>query len=204
MGVDALPIQDRLKYGQEKEEKVRKCLNENYVFNLVKSSRTEDMSQKTDCWHVNMHGDRFRVAIKAREAKADAEKQRKYNDILVELYKPFYGMNSPNNKVGRDMKFEYHWYISLSSDGGVIRVANGQRVHEICNDMWKEWLAQDITPCAAGRWKFPLLFSETHPTCELWMHRDAYDHKPKVLGFIPPGYLKEWKKEIEYFDYIGE
>lgn len=189
--IDEMGIKERLQYGKDKEDLVRKCLNEHYPhFNLQPASFVEDCKDKTDCWQVK--GDKkSRCAIKVRATK---------NDILACLWEPFHGVGDPDTRRGRDMVNEYFLYITLSKNEEFIRVALGKRVHQIYNEIWDEWIAAgDIDVAKASTPKL-LLCSDKHPGCQLWLHRDRHNGRPKVLGFIPPTYLKEGK-EIKFYPF---
>ena len=189
--IDSLNITKRLAYGKEKEDQVRKCLNETKVgYNLFPANFLEDCKEKTDCWQVSGTGKQSRCAIKARATK---------NDILAAIRDPFYGENHADTKMGRDILYEYLLYITLSPDEKTIRVASGKKCHTIYNEMWTEWVSKKIEINNLNCTKL-ILKSELHPTCELWLHRDRRSGKPKILGFIPPTYLVEGK-EIAYYPF---
>jgi hypothetical protein len=202
MNIDSMPTATRVTYGKEKEGLVMKCLNEHYSahgYNLVPGSFFEDCKEKTDCWQLTATGGKLRSAIKARVSK---------NDILVAMRDPFYGISHKETVVGRDVLFEYFQYITLSQDGGTIRVANGKVIHRICNSLWAEFLEQvgDIDMSAHPYNKarpLRLLKSSVVPGCELWLHYDRWKGQPKILGFIPPTNLKE-HKEIKYHKFIED
>lgn len=189
MSIDELPMADRLAYGKDREDQIRKCLNERHNYNLFPASFAEDCAEKTDCWHVGKSGHRFRCAIKARISKSD---------ILAVLREPFYGLSDEDTMIGRDIKYEYLLYITLSPDEKTIRVARGDRTHQIYNEMWDEWVEKSGFIDIVKYNRKLMLCSEKHPGCQLWFHRDRWHGRPKVLGFIPPGYLKEGK-EIQYY-----
>lgn len=202
MAIDSLPTAARVSYGKEKEELVMKCLNEHYAdhgYNLVPGSFFEDCSEKTDCWQLTKSGKKYRSAIKARVSK---------NDILVAMRDPFYGVKDDETVIGRDVLVEYFQYITLSQDGGTIRVANGKVIHQMCNVLWEEFLEKvgdiDISkpPYNKGR-PAKIMTSGVYPGCELWLHYDRWKGQPKILGFIPPGVLKP-NKEIKFHKFIQE
>jgi hypothetical protein len=196
MTIDTMSFQERVVYGKAKEDQIRKCLNENYEgFNLQAATFSEDCEDKTDCWQVEGEEKR-RVAIKVRATK---------QDILACLWEPFWGTMDKRTKRGRDMLTEYAWYITLSPDEKTIRVALGSVLHKIYNEMWGEWLAKVGDMCdhikSEQLYKKKILASVKHPDCELWLHRDRKNNRPKVLGFIPPSYLKEGE-EINYYPFL--
>jgi len=198
--IDSQPTSVRVNYGKEKEGQVMKCLNEHYAshgYNLVPGSFFEDCKEKTDCWQMTKSGKKYRSAIKARVSK---------NDILVAMRDPFYGVNHDETVIGRDVLVEYFQYITLSQDGGTIRVANGRVIHQMCNVLWEEFLEKvgDIdlkkSPYNNGK-AVKVMTSGVYPGCELWLHHDRWKGQPKILGFIPPSILKEGK-EIKFHKLI--
>lgn len=200
--IDSLPTSARVSYGKSKEEQVINCLNTYYGnqgYNLVPGSFYEDCTEKTDCWQIAKSGKKYRSAIKARVSK---------NDILVAMRDPFYGVSNEATVTGRDVLNEYFQYITLSQDGGTIRVANGKVIHQMCNILWEEFLDKvgdvDISkpPYNKNR-PVRLMKSEVYPGCELWLHFDRWKGQPKILGFIPPSILKVGK-EIKFHKFIAE
>src|SRR3989344_7572250 len=59
-------------------------------------------------------------------------------DILIAVRDPWSGPIDPENYIGRDMQVKYLFYFSLSPDANIIRVAKGDIVHSICEEMWQE------------------------------------------------------------------
>lgn len=197
---DSQPTSVRVALGKELEEKVLRCLNEDYAhhgYNLFPSTFVEDCEEKTDCWQVTKSGKKYRSAIKVRKSK---------NDILVCMRDPFYGVNHSESVVGRDMLYEYFQYITLSKDGSTIRVASGKAIHLISNVMWEEFLDEvgdiDITRPPYNRGgPVKLLSSKMYPGCEMWLHFDRWKGQPKILGFVPTNVLKP-DKEIKFHKFI--
>lgn len=212
MAVDAKPLAERVLWGKGKEVGVISCLNEMYGYNLVPANLADDTQQRTDCWE-EQDGQRRRCAIKARDSK---------DDILVCLRDPFYGFKEKrpggiytrkyakeNNitLVGRDVMYEYHWYITLNKWGDTIRVADGKRIHEISLSLWNEFRQRypDFDPRKCRHRKSTLIMSSDYYSgvlneygaCEMWYHHDASDCQPKILAFIPSQTLLEGK-EIFY------
>ena len=198
MGIDSQPVKARVEYGKQIEEKIMKCLNENYSgYNLIPGTSNEDCKEKTDCWQVFKNGKKCRVAIKARVSK---------NDILICARDPFYGFDNEKTKIGRDVLIKYDLYITLSKDENIIRVANGNVIHKIYNVLWEELLESrkddDInkSPYVSTR-SSRLLASQAYPGCEVWFHRDRFSGNPKILVFVPPSSLKVGK-EIKFHNFI--
>lgn len=193
MGVDSLPIKERVDLMLVEEKLVFNCMNENLVkwnLKLHPASVYDDKANKTDAYLVGLQDtlgtSRKRCAIKVRDSR---------HDILVAVRDPYYGEGDPRTKVGRDMLKEYHLYITRDPGKTKLRVAYGKVIHKIINDMMEELAAKGYriekgSPFLSGK----------HPGCELRKHYDARSGHPKILGFIPPEYLKEGK-EIVYFEY---
>jgi len=184
--LDSQPTAVRVKKGKEEEAKVYDCLLE-HGLKLEEANQHDDCVGKTDAFWLTASGKRHRVAIKIRESK---------EDILVAVRDPYYGPDDPRTVIGRDMKYEYKFYVTRSPDKTLLRVANGARVHEIVNDMLdelieKKWAIQRYIP----------MKSEKHPGCELRLHEDSWSKKPKILAFIKPSYLRTGK-EIKYYPYF--
>lgn len=202
MTLDEMAPKERVSFGKEKEDVILNCLNKHYKshgYNLIPGTSMQDRKEKTDCWQVTPSGKKLRSAIKARVSK---------NDILVAMRDPFYGVKNEETVVGRDVLYEYFQYITLSKDGETIRVANGKVIHKICEDLWQEFLDKvgDIDLSKSpynSRPSMKILSSEKYPGCELWLHKDKWSYKPKILGFIPPSTLKE-NKEIKFHKLIEE
>lgn len=206
--MDSLPVAERVAIGKEWEPKVINCLNgtySKYGYNLRESSFHEDCKEKTDCWQLAKSGKPLRSAIKVRLNK-NGELETNKTDILVALFDPFYGLDDERTKKGRDMVYEYFMYISLIKDW--IRVANGKKIHEICDAMWNDFLPQAQkkfrTEADVNRvgWVSRLYQSPVYPGCEIWLHHDAKSKKPKLLGFVKPSALD--KKDLRTHKYTEE
>ena len=188
--MDHLSINKRLEIGKGWEERVRDDLNLNYKYNLKESTFHEDCREKTDCWYISKSGEPLRSAIKVR-LNRDGLLEQKKTDILVALFDPFYGLNHPNTKKGRDMIYEYFLYISVVFKQH--RVIDGKRIHEICNGMLQEGLEyiEELKPESRG-YKSKLIFnSSKYYKCQIWLHYDAKTKIPKLLGFVNPNFLKK-------------
>lgn len=206
--IDQKPVAERVAFGKTAEERVLKCLNEQYSehgYNLWPGTFIEDTKEKTDCWQRTGSGKWLRSAIKARASK---------DDILVAIRDPFYGHENSKTKIGRDVLYEYFQYITLSRNGKTIRVAKGSKIHEISLGVWDEFLQvyPDFKVQKYNKQKSAhLLTSEKYAkkiedktiSVELWLHHDAYDWHPKLLAFIPPKLLRE-NQEIKYHELMGE
>lgn len=190
MSVNTLATKDRVRIGKEKETEIFDWLVEQCNYPLKPSSFHEDCNEKTDCWLIPKSGKPLRCAIKARMPK-----KKEYDDILVALRDPYYGENDSRTVVGRDVKVEYDGaYFCLSNDGVTIRAVHGPTMHQIAVDLWEEVAPKVKAGVKTDRNNVLLLRSEKHPGCQVWFTRDAHDNHPKILGFIPPKYLKSLKK----------
>lgn len=186
LDINTKPTQVRVKAGRSVEDHVFRVLTERYGLPFSKGTSLEDMRDKID-WKYPLAGKDWPCAFKGRA---------KMSDILVAIRDPWGCRFDPENNVGRDMLRKYLYYITLSPDQKVIRMANGFRVHKICEEMWQELrdIDYDIGP------RKPLR-SKLHPGCELRYTVDGWKGHPKVLGFVPPGYLKT-DKEIWYYENV--
>jgi hypothetical protein len=199
--MNSLSISERVKIGKSWEDRIRIYLNNN-GYNLHESTFYEDCREKTDCWTVAKSGKPLRCAIKVRlNSKEELESSK--TDILSSLFDPFYGFDSPDNIVGRDMKYEYFMYVSVIK--GMIRVVNGKTVHKINNAMWNEFLESNILTNIKpfGYGAKLVLSSKIYKKCQIWLHYDAKSRKPKLLSFIDPKVLIEGK-EIKFHKFIEE
>lgn len=200
--MDALPTKARVKLGFKQEDRCFNYCNEELKFGLEESTENEDCIEKTDCWKTSKSGKKFRVAIKTRLDK-DGKLAKNRKDILVALFDPYYGVGDPRTKVGRDMLYEYGMYLSAIS--GQLRNANGKVIHNICSDLYKEFLerVKNYIPLERGSKPKHLMDSFIHDGCQIWLHYDAFDHHPKLLGFVSPDILVP-KKEIIVYPYFDE
>ncbi len=181
--IDQQGIKERVEFGKTKEDQIVKVL-QNAGYRLKPGTFKEDCEDKTDCWYEMPDGTFKPCAVKVRTTK---------DDILACLWEPFHGVTNPFTKKGRDMVTEYHLYITMSKDGKEIRLAKGNVVHKIYNEIWEECLAAhggDIT-VNTNRC---LLNSVKHPGCQVWFHFDRKNNRPKILGFIPTNYLSDHKQ----------
>jgi len=188
MSVDSLGVKSRVRLMLAEEELCIACLNRflsKKKQKLVPAGGYEDKVKKTDAFLVEIGNETDvtkRCAIKVRTTTGK-KKNELYDDILVAVRDPFYGLDHEKTKVGRDVTLDYHWYIVRDKEKTTLRVADGKEVHRIIDDMWEEW----CDPKFLGN----VLSSKKHPGCQMRKHYDAHDGHPKILGFIPPTYLKK-------------
>jgi hypothetical protein len=194
--MDHLATKERVVIGKGWEDFSRIDLNENYGYNLQESTFHEDCKEKTDCWLITKSGNPLRCAIKVR-LNNEGLLETKKTDILVSLYDPFFGIDHPDTKIGRDMIYDYALYISVISQ--LHRVAKGKVVKNICNNMLVEGseLVSKLKPQFRGKYPKIIFDSSTHFRCQIWLHYDAKTGIPKLLGFVNPKALKV-NKEIKY------
>lgn len=181
MRYDEYDIKTRVARGKSEEAKCLECLR-NYGWVLENANSKEDRFEKTDAFWIDPETkERHRIAVKVRDTK---------NDILVAVRDPWFGLDHPNTVMGRDVKYEYKYYITRSVDKTKLRIASGKRIHQIIDEMMKE--------AEESNWKFPLN-SNLHLGCQLRYHVDRYSGLPKILGFVNPNYLEA--DEIMYIAY---
>lgn len=184
-GTDHLGYADRVDVNTVKEHLAVGCLNLHLAEKgqkLLISTEYENQIEKIDAFLTDLSGDKADksrpLAVKVRES---------LDDILVCHREPWYGPGDPRSKLGRDMCLVYHWYVSMNRAKTTLRIVNGEVVHRIIEDLWDEWVHKKIDE----RPDIWVLSSTTHPGCQLRLHTDKKNSMRKILGFVPPSYLKK-------------
>jgi hypothetical protein len=187
--INTLSSSERFRKAKVVESDIVDCLNENYGFNLVGSSKQEDIKEKTDAWD----SERRRYAIKYRENKPIA------TDILIAMRDPFYGISHELTVTGRDILYEYYQYICLTETNSTIWVVDGKVVHKVYESMWNEFLNK-IGDINVKEKKYDTFFpvkvmdSSEYIGCQIWLCREQgqpHRGRPKLLGFLPPAAFTE-------------
>lgn len=189
MSIDQLGFYERVAIGTSIEERVVRCLNEKYGWNLHKSTFEEDTEMKID-YIERSKGLPLKVQAKSRESECGF-------DFLYDLYEPWRG-SIEESDVGRDHKSDFDLYICLSKDKEWIRVVSGKAMKRIVLEAEAEWKSQgcrfpNVTRKGKRFWN-----SEKYDGVQFWLHRDAKNKRLKVLAFVPehsfgPKELKKYK-----------
>jgi hypothetical protein len=172
----------RYLYGKQIEDKIVKSLE---TYGLV----FEDVDRNTDCYdkidrYLVVEGGKKPCQIKCRMSYSG-------DDILIDIYEPFMGIDSSDTKQGRDYIGKYEVYIVLAKDGKTIRVIDGIRQKEVIEEVLKEW--------SGYHYQLPVFNSKLYPGCQLRYTTDRNNNRPKVLMFINPSIYVEGK-EIKLYE----
>src|SRR5581483_271629 len=133
---DHYDFKQRLSIGKLKENQIADCLSKHYGFKLNEVSDKEDIYEKIDRHWVQEDGSVKKVQIKTRTKSSG-------NDILLDIFEPFFGIKNDKTKPGRDMKGSYDIYICLDKHEKVIRVIDGKRQKEVVEEVLQEWADAD-------------------------------------------------------------
>ncbi len=177
--INEKPPHERVKVGKKNEKRVINCLNKHHNWNLEEAPREEDRIEKVDCYEVSKTGKRLAAQVKTRVSG---------DDILVDIFEPYYGLDDDRTKKGRDTQRDYDLYICLSKDGKTIRVVNGKALKRMLKKLANKWKSEKC--------RLPFTFDND---CEFKWHRDRWSGVPKLLCFIPPEVFKI-NTEITFFD----
>jgi hypothetical protein len=172
--LESQPSRQRYLYGKQVENLIIQCLRE-CGLEIEEADRKVDCVDKIDCFLVE-NGERKACSVKFRVNTSG-------NDILLDLFEPFYGINNENTKAGRDHVGQYAYYICLSNDGKTIRLVDGQHQKALIEDVLKEW--------EESHYELPVFNSKKHAGIQLRYTRDRANGRPKVLAFINPEIYKE-------------
>jgi hypothetical protein len=172
----------RYLYGKQIEDKIVKSLES---YGLV----FEDVDRNTDCVDKI---DRFLITETSKKpCQIKCRMGYSGDDILIDIYEPFKGIDNQETQPGRDYVGKYEVYIVLSRDGKTIRVIDGFRQKEIIEAVLKEWSGE--------HYQLPVFNSKLYPGCQLRYTTDRNNNRPKVLMFINPSvYVVD--KEIQLFE----
>jgi len=172
----------RYLYGKQVENLIVKAL-EGHGFVFEDVDRKVDCDEKIDRYLIQ-EGVKKPVQIKCRMIYSG-------DDILLDLWEPFWGINNEATKKGRDYVGQYEIYICLSKDGKTIRVIDGKRQKQIVEDVLEEW--------AASHYQLPVFDSYRYKGVQIRYVRDKANQRPKVLMFINPS-VYEGGTEINYYE----
>jgi len=178
-----MPAHKRVFVGKHYEGLIVKALeSQGLKFKTV--SMEMDCKEKIDRLLVEEDGDKT-CAIKVRMNYSG-------KDILVDLYEPYFGLESGSTKKGRDLVSQYDYYICLSRD--IIYVINGKRQKQIIDEVLEEWKSHGQV--------LRIYSSTQYPGVQIRYTSDKANHRPKLLMFIPVDAYDEGKGEVRTFPMI--
>ncbi len=136
----------------------------------------EDVDRNIDC---NDKIDRYLIT-EGQKKPCQVKCRMSYSgdDILLDIWEPFFGIKNDATKPGRDYVGKYEVYICLSRDGKTIRVIDGKRQKEIVEAILEEW--------QSAYYQLPVFDSFRFKGCQIRYTKDKSNLRPKVLMFIKP------------------
>ena len=114
------------------------------------------------------------------------------DDILLDLYEPFYGIDNTKTKPGRDLISPYDRYLCLERGGGNLREIDGAAQKMRVKLVLTEWT--DCSYHLSKGW----FNSARCPGISLRYHVDKSNSRPKIIMFIQPKIYKV-NEEIWYY-----
>lgn len=153
-------------YNKTQENIIIECLKRHGL-----EFRSAIVSDKMERFLVTPDGDK-KIQVKFR---------RSGNDILIDVFEPFYGVQSDRTKYGRDYVSQYDVFICLN--GKEIKVIDGKRQKEVIEEILVEW--------KDNKWQLPVFDSKKYEGCQIKYTRDRISKTPKILMFINPAVYKE-------------
>lgn len=179
-GMNSEPTSHRVQKGKLNEAAIAACLNKYHGFELKASSMHDDTQKKRD-FYEEKGGTIAHHQIKSRASGVD---------ILYDRFEPYYGVDNPQTKDGRDQVGQFDFFDCLTKDGKTIRSIKAARMREIIADLDKEFKAAGC----------PFVFSsKKYPGAQYRKHIDQSSGRPKLLCFLPSKLFDESKGEIKYY-----
>jgi hypothetical protein len=173
---DSLPKDQRIKIGKTKEDEIAQCLIEHYGQDITESDLYDDMRNASD--RLRKKNDKIEsIQIKDRTGN--------YPDLIVDRFEPFYGLEHPGTKPGRDYNKPYDIYmcrVTRKKDGKryIIEV-NAQELKEVIAKMDKEFVEWSKD----NKIRFCKVFeSKLFSGCKYLWHMDAKSGLPKILIYL--------------------
>ncbi len=166
----------RLKIGKGAEQKCVKYLNENCGFNLIPTTKEDDLRG------IDFTDGATRYQVKVRTGK--------YQDLIFCIYQPYYGLDHKETKIGRDIKGDYNGYICQCNQT-IYVIRNTTQLKKIIKEIEKGWEGEEYKFDGRGWFK-----SCRHKDCSLKYHVDRHNHIPKVLAFVSPKLLEKETYEM--------
>lgn len=174
----------RYLYGKQIEDLVIKALQSHGLI-------FEDVDRRTDC---DLKIDRYLIQEGVKKpCQVKCRMSYSGDDVLLDIWEPFYGVTNEATKPGRDYIGQYEVYICLSKDGKTIRVIDGKRQKEIVERVLDEW--------KVSYYQLPVFDSYRHKGAQLRYTRDRSNGRPKVLLFLNPSVYEEGT-EIKFYPMI--
>lgn len=169
-------LHSRLKFGKSREAAIARLLISRFGFRVEEVTPHADIEKKVDRNRVgsikldgvciSQDGLRQSVQIKYRESG---------RDIIVDVYEPFHGEESPETKKGRDYASQCDHYAVQT--GEFIHVIRGQSIRNAIDATLKSWRDAGSPVRIGKQWSakgINLLITEDH-----------HSKLPKMIMFIP-------------------
>lgn len=166
-----LPFQ-RVKAGQEQENLANKILG-NLGWTVRKASSKEDRIDKIDCY--------------LNDEPAQIKSRATGDDLIVEVYRPYVGMNTPGTKLGRDFKGKFTRYVIVGRNNELPKVYDKEEIFNTIIGIMERWSAANYVT-KDGRSK---TYRDDLTGSMICIKEDNYDHVTKLLVYIPQNVLKE-------------
>ncbi len=181
--LESQPAHKRVFAGKHYEDLIVKAL-ESQGLKFEKVTLEQDCDEKIDRYLVD--GDTKKsVQIKRRMDYSG-------RDLLLDIYEPYFGLESESTKKGRDLVSNYDLYVCMARD--IIYIVNGPRQKEIVNEVLEEWKSHGQV--------LRVYPSSLYPGIEIRYTSDKANHRPKLLMFIPPTTYSEEKGEVKSYPMI--
>ena len=172
---------DRVKQGKLGEELVATYLRDVFKLKLETVSEDRDRFEKIDRIVVTKKGNRKKLQIKYRETG---------DDILVDVYEPFYGECDPRTVPGRD-RANCDLYACATAEH--VHLIHGNILRGIVDEALVFWRS-----CGSPQDIYHTLV--TDKCVSIRVRKDHFSGRPKLLAFVPPRVIPEKNIWTELMD----
>lgn len=156
---------NRVRTGKTGEQEIAKALQEVFGLTIEEVSEDQDRFEKIDRIVVSELGNRKTLQIKYRETG---------EDILVDVFEPFFGIDHPRTGKGRDYVSKCDLYACRV--GPLIHLIHGAALRSVIEIVLAEWKSAGC-PCAGT-----FIGSQGE---QIKIRKDHASDRPKLLMFIP-------------------
>lgn len=156
---------NRVRTGKTGEQQIAQSLQDVFGLTIEEVSEDQDRFEKIDRIVVSGSGNRKTLQIKYRETG---------EDILVDVFEPFFGINHPRTGKGRDYVSKCDLYACRV--GPLIHLIHGAALRAVIEIVLAEWRTAGCPSSGT------FIGSQGE---QIKIRKDHASERPKLLMFIP-------------------
>lgn len=184
MSIAKLPFHERLRIGKQGEAQMLKNLQAKGYF-IKPATLDQDKHDKIDGWLSNDGQNFIPFQSKYRETGTD---------IGMDVFEPFFGVDNPNTRQGRDYRGKAQLYVTQVHDQLYVMARIG--LHRIVTETISEWRSLGFKYDFGDGLSRGTFNSRQYPGVQLKLKIDEENCNPKIMAYIPPAIVNDQLRRV--------